>query len=174
MKKMMLAAAAAAAMVFGGQASASVLTGDTVTLSFEPSVYSQSFVVGDGVDHRIINFAFDLNGGADGNRFTFTSVDGASFGGSTSFTLSGLDFTDGALLERFELVSTSLTNFSFTNTADSVTFFYSDPWTQNGVVLDGFFRTTAVNAVPLPGTLPLLFLGVGALCATARSRRKNG
>jgi hypothetical protein len=171
MKKIILAAALAA-LSFAGSASASVLTGDTVTLTFRPLSYSLQFVVGDGTDLTVNNFQFDLNGGADGNRFIFTTANDGDFVGRTSVTLSGLDFTDKSVLTGFDLVSTSLTDFLFTTTADSITFNFSDAFARQGTVIDGFFETAASSSqVPLPGTLPLLALGLGALYAGARVRR---
>ncbi|GGC66544.1 hypothetical protein GCM10011396_12050 [Undibacterium terreum] len=154
-------------------ASASVLTGDTVTITFNPNVYTQSFTVGAGDDLVLQNFHYDLNGGVNGDRFTFTSTpQSGTFAGSSSFTLSGLDFTDGSLLTGFNLISDSLSNFSFTTTAHSITFNYSNSSAPIGTVIDGIFLTS--NAVPLPGTLPLLLLGLGALGFGLRSRRALG
>lgn len=173
MKKIILAAVLAASS-FVGSACASVLTGDTVTLTFRPLSYSLPFIVGDGTDLTINNFQFDLNGGADGNRFLFTTDNDGSFAGRTSLTLSGLDFTDKSALTGFGLVSASLTDFSFTTTADSITFNFSDDFARQGTVIDGFFQTAAPassSQVPLPGTLPLLALGLGVLYAGGRVRR---
>lgn len=171
MKNIVLAAVLAASS-FAGSASASVLTGDTVTLTFRPLPYTQEFVVGDGIDSTLKDFQFDLNAGADGNRFIFTSLSDAEFAFRTSLTLSGLDFTDKSVLTGFNLVSTSLTNFSFTTTADSITFNFTDDFAPQGTVIDGFFQTDAPSSqVPLPGSVPLLALGLGALYASGRMRR---
>ena len=53
--------------------SASVLTGDSVTLTANPSVFSQSSIVGSGFDMNAGSFHFDLDAGVGGNEFLFTS-----------------------------------------------------------------------------------------------------
>jgi hypothetical protein len=156
-------------------ASASTLTGDEVTITTTPSVFTMPLTVGAGTDLSVGSgsgtFLFDLNRGPDGNRFTLTSVGSSTFSGSNSFTFSDLDFTDGSLLTGFNLLATSLSGFSFSTTADSITFSYSNAFAADGVVIDGTFVTSA--AVPLPGTLPLVLLGLGALGIGGRARRSG-
>lgn len=165
-------AAAAILAMSSLSASASVLTGDAVTITFNPIGFSQGFTVGAGEDLTLTNFHFDLDGGA-GNRFIFNyGPANGSFAGSTSFTLSGLDFTDSSTLTGFSLISTSLSGFSYSFTGNSITFHYTDGSAPLGTVIDGIFETTR-SAVPLPGTLPLFLLGMGAL-GLMRSRRGAG
>lgn len=153
-------------------ASASVLTGDAVTISFDPIAFTRGFTVGAGEDLTLTNVHFHLDGGA-GNRFIFTNGPAAgSFAGSTSFTLSGLDVTDSSTLTGFSLISPSLSGFSYSFTGNSITFNYINGSAPLGTVIDGIFETTR-SAVPLPGTLPLFLLGMGAL-GLMRSRRSAG
>lgn len=172
MKKIAIAALIALSS-FGAQAS--VLTGDTATITFNPGIFTANFGIGAGIDFTANNFMMDLDAGVNGNEYIFTSLPQAgSFAGSTSFTLSGLDFTDSSVLTGFSLISTSLTNFSFSTTANSITFFYTDTAGGPGVVIDGLFVTAPrQGAVPLPGTLPLALLGLGALGLGLRARRRG-
>lgn len=173
--KKLVAAALLALCALSLNASASVLTGDTVTITFNPGVYTRNFTVGAGTDFTVGVFRMDLNGGANGNEFTFNDGPGnGSFAGSSSFTLSGLNFTDGSLLSGFTLISSLLSDFSFSTTADSITFNYSNLVAPDGLVIDGLFNTGAApSAVPLPSTLPLTLLGLSALGLSLRARQRS-
>lgn len=170
MKKTIVAICLACSSLY---ASASVLTGDTVALTTSPPVFSTQFMVQAGDDLTVPSgagtFVFNLDGGTNGNRFTLISNGASTFSGASSFTLGDLDFSDDAILTGFNLAATSLSNFSFTTTIDSITFSFSDTFAADGVVIDGTFATS--SAVPLPGTLPLLLLGFGVFGVSKRTRR---
>jgi hypothetical protein len=69
----------ACALFLTAHASASVLTGDSVTLTLNNGGFGpQSYVVGAGVDTDIGNFHFDYDAGA-GNEFLFTSTPNGGF-----------------------------------------------------------------------------------------------
>lgn len=159
--------AALAASLLTGSAHASVLTGDRVTFA----TLGQPFTVRSGVDYTVGEFRFDLDAGVDGNRFLFTTSGPGNFAG-LDLIFTGLDFTDKSSLTGFKLVSTSLDNLSIVTTASSITFRFTNAFSPVGTVIDGFFETTASASaqVPLPGSLPLLALGLGALCFSRRGR----
>lgn len=153
-------------------ASASVVTGDTVTLAANPGVFGPAAsLVGAGTDLTVGNFSFDFDGGA-GDAFTWDSVPnaGALFG-STSITISDLDFTDGSSLVGFVLDSTLLAGVSIATTADSLTISYTSTGSVGpGRILSGRYQTS--TGVPEPATMPLILAGLGLLIFLSRSRRR--
>ena len=169
MKKLLSCAFLAVAPWF---ASASVLTGDTVTFTANPGVFGPvAALVGAGTDLTAAAFQFDFDAVA-GDAFTWISAPGAGgLAGSTSITISDLDFTDGSSLVGFLLDSTLLSGVSISTTADSLTISYTSVGTIGpGLVVSGRYVTTAV--VPEPATLPLMLAGLGLLGLSARKRNQ--
>jgi hypothetical protein len=155
-------------------ASASVLTGDTILFQVNPGVVSATpATVGAGDDLVFANFRFNLDAGGAGDQFSWSSTPNAgALLNSTSIQISDLDFNDGSTLIGFDLFSTLLSGLVITTTSDSITFAYTtQEMVGPGLVLSGRFLTSAT--VPLPGTAPLLLVGI-ALLAAQSSRRKRG
>lgn len=148
---------------------ASTLAGDTVTLTFQPGNDSLgTFSVGPGIDRTLGNFQFEMNGGLAGDEFRFDD-NGGFFSASTSLVLSSLDFSDGSDLSGFSLISSSLSSLTWSNTSNSLTFFFDDPGhgPNNGPAIHGSFLTTAVME---PGTLLLFAAGALGFAAVARHK----
>lgn len=169
MKFPVRSATAAAMLLSANLASAGLVTGDAVTLTFHPSEAASGGVVGAGNDFSFGNFGFDLNEGPDGDIFHFRSVpQSGAFAGNPSFTVSGLLFEGGAPLLGFEVLEVNLSGFSFSTTATSITFSYTDDYAPIGTVIRGRYITTA-TAVPEPTSILLLGIGL-ALFAVCRRR----
>lgn len=167
MKKLLSCALLAVAPWF---VSASVLTGDTVTFTANPGVFGPvAALVGAGTDLTAGAFRFDFNAGA-GDAFSWISSPGAGgLAGSTSITISDMDFTDGSSLVGFQVDSTLLSGVSISTTADSLTISYTSVGLIGpGTVISGRYVTTAV--VPIPATLPLVLAGLGLLGLSVRRR----
>lgn len=162
-----------AALALPAAAAASTLTGDEVTIEFNPgSIYTSTFTVGSGVDDSINNFQLNADAGVHGSQFHWTGINaGGSLAGATSFTFSDLDFTDGSTLIGFKIKTTLLDDVvaSVTNGVLTVS------WSTTGIVgpgpiLHGQYITTSV--VPLPASAPLILAGLGVLGFVGR--RRNG
>jgi hypothetical protein len=154
-------------------ASAGLVTGDNVTLTFAPSGGSSSFTIRDGVDLQLGTFAFDLNAGVDGMIFDFQSAQRGFLGGSSSFTVSSLLFEGGYSLTGFDLFQTNMTNLAIFTTADSITFSYDpgDGSTFPGTVIRGRYITNEAS-VPEPATLVLFGLSLVGLAASRRRTKQ--
>jgi hypothetical protein len=151
-------------------ASASVVTGDTVTFTANPGVFGPvAALVGAGTDLTAGVFQFDFDAGA-GDTFSWISSPAAGdLAGSTSITISDLDFTDGSSLVGFVLDSTLLSGVSISTTADSLTISYtSGGFVGPGTLISGRYVTRA--EVPVPATLPLVLAGLGLLGFSVRRR----
>lgn len=150
------------------------LMGDEVLLTFDPTNYARTGIVGAEFDIEQGVFLFDFNAGIAGDRFSWIAQDTGGFGGATGFTLSGLDFSDGMLLTGFEISDTLLQGLTFSHDARSLSVFWTnDPLTGvgPGSVLSGRFLTTQVMApVPIPAALPLLLIGLMLLFCLGRLR----
>jgi hypothetical protein len=88
--------------------------------------------------------------------------------------LSDLDFSDLSVLSGFSLISTSLSNLSWSSTSDSLTFTFDSQGfgPNNGPAIHGTFITTAI---PLPGTISLLAIalfGLGAAFDPGRPKSR--
>jgi len=171
-----LLALAVSSIPFAGFAAP--LTGDTVTLTLDQSplvpnlVPFGTFEAGSGIDLTLGVFEFDVDAGAGGDGFVWTSgANGfVSAGSAVSLTLSGLDFSGGEVLTGFDLGVSTLTDLSVSTTASSVTF----SWTNDSrvgpdTVLSGTYETSAV--IPIPASLPLLLGGLAGLGLVARRGR---
>jgi len=145
-------------------ASAGIITGDSVIFQADPGVFGPVAVtVGAGTDLITENFTFDFNAGIGNDVFNWSSSPGGSLAGSTSVTLSDMDFVGGALLTGFSLISTVLSDLTWSTTSDSITFFY----TSTGIVGPGRILVGQYK-VPEPGTLAILALGLLGLGALRR------
>lgn len=151
---------------------ASTLSGDDVTITFNPGpVYTSTFTAVSGTDASAFGFDVDVDAGTAGDEFSWVSVGSGDLTGVTSFTLSDLDFDDGYDIIGFEVYSTILTGLSFSFTADSMTVSW-DPIGafEPSTVLTGQYLT-APAAVPLPASAPLILMGLGALGLVGRRRK---
>lgn len=150
------------------------LLGDEVLLTFDPTNYVRSGIVGEGFDIEQGVFLFDFNAGIAGDRFSWIALETGGFGGATGFTLSSLDFSDGMQLAGFEISDTLLQGLTFSHDARSLSVFWTnDPLTGVGYgsVLSGRFLTAQVMApVPIPAALPLLLAGLMLLFCSGRLR----
>ena len=157
LRNALLVAVAAMSICFAAASNAGIITGTSITLTFSPTGGTFVRTVVAGEDLGIGTFGFDFDHGIDDDIFDFQSEKAGSLGGSTSFTLSGLLFDDGATLSGFNLFSTSLPDLVISTTATSVTFAYVAIDTIPGTVLRGQYITTAV---PEPSPLGLLAAGL--------------
>ncbi|MCP4767667.1 MAG: VPLPA-CTERM sorting domain-containing protein [Gammaproteobacteria bacterium] len=154
-------------------ANAATLTGDQVTVDLLPTAGDfTSSPIGAGFDLSVGVFRFDFNGGVDGDEFLFED-NGGFFSNSNSILLSTLDFDDGSDLLGFDLISTSLSNLTFSFTANSLTFNFdlvpgSGP--NNGPAIHGRFITD-VSPVPVPAAVWLF--GTALLGFVGMSRRRK-
>ena len=166
--------------LIAGHANAATLTGDNVLIQLESinrltggvtSFGAQNILVGDGEDGNYFTTqVFDFDAGADRNEFTvratanFSSLAGA--GNFVRWTLSGLDFSDGAVLTNF-LPLNSLSAFSTVLTSNSLIITYEDQAIPSGIYFRGRFVTDRdedpVSAVPVPPALPLLAIGLAGI-----------
>lgn len=175
--KKLLAASAFAALMFASPAHAASLIGDTVTCSqvgagSSYSCLSSSAVVGGGLEFAVgpaPSSAIGLNFNGGGLRITNLSG-GALVLTQTVITLSNLShaFSD------FRLLNSSIGGFDA-----------SDIQLQNGVLRLNFIGTIwasnstanialdTTSAVPEPGTWAMMLLGLGAMGAAMRTRRKQ-
>lgn len=178
MHKFGLAALAAiTAFVGTGAQAAGLLNGQSVTVNLR--VDSQDFgtqtvVLGDGNDGSYFNNTFfDLNGGANGDQFVYTS--GGQFssinGGSTVYwTLSNLDF--GQPLTAFNILQQDVSAITIDLLTDtSVSFHYADVGIHPGVNVIGQFVTDAAP-VPEPASWAMMVGGFALVGGAMRSRRK--
>ncbi len=158
---------AALMLVIPGYASAGLITGDSVIFQANPAVFGpQSAIVGTGTDLTVSNFLYDFNGGSGDDIFSWISSPLAgNLAGSTSITLSDMNFVGGASLTGFTLFSSVLSDLAWSTTADSITFSYSSSgFVGLGLVLSGQY------SVPEPDTLAILALGLLGLGAFGRKK----
>lgn len=180
-----LLAALAAAMIPGG-AFASTLAGDDVSLTISgPGVlYIADFPAVAGVDESEGVFQFDVDAGAGGDLFAWTSIGNIAgqLAGANSMTLSDLDFSDGWTLTGFDVIQTLLSGVTVSTTSHSVTVNWTSPTdvVGPGTVIVGQFLTEppiqgpgGPATVPLPASAPLAMAGFAALLALGRRRRRG-
>jgi hypothetical protein len=157
---------------------AATLAGDTITVTLSDpasnppaSLFTNTALVGAGVDLTLGGVtSWDFNAGALGNEFVIT-VGGGSFpgfhgiGGTTTLTLSNLNFSGGEVLTGFSVISSLFPVTVGPLTATSVAFTFNEASFSGPVTfLDGDFITSpTVTVTPLPTALPLFATGLGAL-----------
>lgn len=153
-------------------ASAGVITGSNVSVTFNPGNIVLNGTVGTGNDIVIGQFLFDINDGIDNDIFNWDSLPQAgALVGTNTFTLSGLLFDGGEELAGFNVLGTVLTGLTTSFTSNSLTINYTNVgFVGPGEVLRGQYVTRAPNGVPAPGTLALL---AAALPVIAFRRRRR-
>ncbi len=145
----------AVTFLFAQMSSAAVLTGDSIIFD------GSSVNVGAGIDDSFGVFSFDFDSGTESDLFVWTSSSSGFLGG-TPFVpdMLDIDFDDGSTLVDFSLVSTLLSDLSYSITADSITFSHtSTGFIGPGIVLSGRFITTS-SVVPEPSIIALFSLGL--------------
>jgi hypothetical protein len=167
MKKFVLSAIA---FLLPGFAAAGIVTGDSVSLEFDPGNLAFNGTAGAGADIVVNNFRFDVNGGFSDDIFSWTSIPLAgSLAGTNTFTLSSLAFTGGEVLAGFNLWYTALSGVTFSTTANSLTVGYtSTGFVGPGPILVGQYIT---RKVPEPATLALFGLGLAGLGLGLRRKK---
>ena len=174
MRKLLCAAAMMA--LAATSSNAATLTGDNVTVSYNGGEYVGSGVVGAGNDVQIGGGFHDLDAGVNGDVYQLSWDAGFSGlvycdGRPATITLSNLNFSGGAVLAGFTLLTSIFANTSISIGANSVTITFTEGGGGPGVVLSGQF-VTRPNEVPLPAALPLLAAGLGALGVVGWRRKK--
>jgi hypothetical protein len=166
---------------------AATLQGDIVTLA-EPTGTIGNYLVSSGVDYSpgpLAHYDFSFGVLADHLRISFSEPDLGSttttfFGfyaiaGTSTITLSSLDFSGGEVLTGFNVLSSIYPITVNILTPHSL----SLSWTEGGAFtppvtfLEGEFVTSQAAATPLPGTLPLFAGGLGALGLLGWRRKKK-
>ncbi|WP_367847008.1 PEP-CTERM sorting domain-containing protein [Rhodoferax sp. WC2427] len=150
-----------------GSANAS-LVGSNVSAS-GPGLSPASATVGSGVEFQWKpgQLASNVDFGAD--TLTFTALWGVGWGGFGDFTFSGFDvpITGLSLLSNTGFSGDMLSDFSFTS--DSITIHWNNGNASNAGKLV-FAISSGANAVPEPGSLALLGLGLAVLAATRKRK----
>jgi hypothetical protein len=103
-------------------ASAGVITGSSVSLTFNPGNIVFNGTVGTGDDIVINNFRFDIDDGSDNDIFNWDSLpEAGTVAGKNSITLSGLQFDGGEELAGFNVLGTILAGLTTSFTSNSLT-----------------------------------------------------
>lgn len=170
-------------LALGANAQAGVtLAGDTIDAGMYRTVdtgrgtgrimgfgLDQPFVVEEGTaDQKRYSVAYTLD--VDGHSFMMDYQNIFHWGEGIVFRLSDLDFSNGAALASLK-VDTNMTGYRVNVGADFVELDMSGVRGNRDIYFRGSF-VTAAAAVPEPGSLPLLALGIGAF-ALGRSRMRR-
>ncbi|WP_425041201.1 VPLPA-CTERM sorting domain-containing protein [Primorskyibacter sp. S187A] len=172
---------ATAILALGTAASASTLSGDSVTREVTNNgsiiVPVTSFTVGAGVDFTDANINIDMNAGAMGDQLEITVAPGNyggmySTSGTTVLTFGDLDFTDGSSLIGFDVIDDGPLDFvaSIVDGSTLALTFDEAPITGGTFALGTYVTDIVTAPVPLPAGGLLLLTGLGAF---AVSRRKS-
>ena len=157
-----------------GVANAGVINGDAFTLTFNPIAFTRTGTAGAGDDIVQFLFLFDVNGGAGNDVFTWISQGAGALAGSTSITVSDLDFTGGQVLSGFNIIgSPGLTGVTVSTTDHSFTFAFTNNSSGSvgpGPIFSGSYVLRDSSAVPEPGSLALIGLGLAGLGFVRRKR----
>lgn len=158
-------------------ATSSTLAGDYVVLSIPTLGVTAGTNVVSGLDVAKGGIGWDLNTGANGNGFAMVSGGSYPIVGTSSFTFSSLDFSDGSSLIGFENLVSVFANTVVTFTSRSITFTFTDGPITEGTLISGTFVTDAPilppsTTVPLPASVPLMASAFGALAFAARRRNR--
>jgi len=157
---------------------AATLTGDTINASYPGS--PGAVLVGPGVDSSVGFVQFDYNAGALGDHLVINISSPATFSGvfqssgTSTVTLSGLNFSGGETLIGFTVLSSiyPITVNILNSSSLSLSWTEGPSFSGGGIFLDGQFVTSA-SPVPLPAALPLFatVLAGGGLIAWRRKRK---
>lgn len=164
---------------------AATMTADFVTVgvSLEPQISNpglgpKTVAVGNGYDGNFFGSQqFDVNwrgGTAFRLRSTRNFSGGWASGNSVSWTVSGLEFSDGEELVGLD-VTRSFGNVTITDlTATSFTFTHDDVAIPSGRYLSFDYITAIPAAVPLPASVTLLLVALAGMGVLSRRRRTRG
>lgn len=170
---------AASALLFAGAANAGILTGQTVQVNLSVpdsgDFGTQTVLVGPGFDGNFFgNTFFDLDGGANGDEFIYSSdsdfcgIIACNASYRATWTLSGLSIPGGLL--SFTILQQDVAPISVDAlTSTSVKFSYADISIHQGVNVIGQFN--GGGAVPEPAAWALMIGGFGFAGATLRRRK---
>jgi hypothetical protein len=158
---------------------AATLTGDTIGQSHPLAV--TSIVVGSGVDYTIGFVQINYDAGALGDHLVINISSTATFSGifqssgTSTLTLSGLNFSGGETLIGFTVLSSPIYPITvniLNSSSLSLSWTEGPSFSGGGIFLDGQFVTSA-SPVPLPAALPLFatVLAGGGLIAWRRKRK---
>lgn len=163
-------------------AQAATLTSDFVTVgvSLEPQISNpglgpQTVAVGDGYDGDFFGSQqFDVNwrGGTSFRlRSTRSFSGGWANGDSVTWTISGLEFSDGEELVDIN-ITRSFGNVTITDlTATSFSFTHDDVGIPSGRYLSFEYITAIPAAIPLPASVTLLLAALCGMGVLSRRRR---
>jgi hypothetical protein len=173
MKKLVIGACMGALVAMAAPAVAGPLDGQTVNVNLTVNGLdygTQSVLVGAGDEGNYFGDTyFDLNGGANGDEFVYTST--GDFcgincqGGDVVWTLSNIQGLTGFLVLQQDVGPVTINSL----TSSSVSFSYADNSIHQGVNVVGRFQT---GSVPEPASWALMLGGFGMVGGAMRSRRK--
>lgn len=103
-----LATPAVAAFMMATAGTAATLTGDTITFDAPGATFASNDLIGAGVDWVDGTIEYDLDYGIEGDQLRIDTGSGCgeyACSGVTTLTFSDLDFSGGALLVGFNILS---------------------------------------------------------------------
>ena len=159
---------------------AATLTGDTINQS-DPANLLSVISVNPGIDFTQGFIAWNYNAGAFGNQLVISLISPATtflgmyqLSGTSTVTLSDLNFSDGETLTGFTVLTSiyPITVNILSASSLSLSWVEGTSFSGPSIFLQGEF-VTSPSEVPLPAALPLFatVLAGGALIAWRRKRR---